>query len=113
MSVVNECYTITKTLYKLFQVDGKREGKMEQMTSLLKKRQAILHKVKPPFTPEEEKLGKQIVVMNKVIESEMKKMKKSIERDRNGLKKTKVSVYKYVNPYASLQHDGMFYDKKK
>ncbi|WP_335871570.1 flagellar protein FliT [Bacillus sp. 2205SS5-2] len=113
MSAIKECYQLTKKLYDLVKSEGERESKIDHLTSLLDERESILTAIQPPFTGDEKKLGQQIVLMNKVIESEMQSVKTAIDRDRNGLNKKKTSVQKYVNPYESLQYDGMFYDKKK
>jgi flagellar protein FliT len=115
MSSVLFCYTITKQLKEaLEQVDDeKREVTIEEVESLLEKRQSVLGTIKPPYTQEEQELGKQMIAWNQQIDRQLAQLRLEIKRDMNGLTKKKTSVQKYSNPYESLQYDGMFYDKKK
>ncbi|BCB05693.1 flagellar protein FliT [Bacillus sp. KH172YL63] len=115
MSSVLLCYTITKQLKTaLDQVnDENRESTIEEVESLLEKRQSAIDSLKPPYTQEEQELGKQMVAWNGEIDQKLAQLRLVIKRDMNGLSKKKTSVQKYSNPYESLQHDGMFYDKKK
>jgi flagellar protein FliT len=113
MSSVALCYTITKQLKEALEHTENRESTIETIESLLDKRQSLISAIKPPFTEEEHVLGKQMIVWNQEIDRKLSQLKSSIKRDLNGLSKKKTSVQKYSNPYESLQHDGMFYDKKK
>ena len=115
MSSVLLCYTITKQLKEaLEQVnDENRETTIEEVESLLEKRQSVLGTINPPYTQEEHELGKQMIVWNGQIDQQLAQLRSEIKRDMNGLTKKKTSVQKYSNPYESLQYDGMFYDKKK
>lgn len=115
MSSVLLCYTITKQLKEaLEQVnDENRESTIEEVESLLEKRQSVLGTIKPPYTQDEQELGKQMTAWNQQIDRLLSQLRLEIKRDMNGLTKKKTSVQKYSNPYVSLQYDGMFYDKKK
>jgi flagellar protein FliT len=115
MSSVLLCYTITKQLKEaLEQVnDENRESTIEKVESLLEKRQSVIGTIKPPYTLEEQELGKQMIVWNGQIDRQLTQLRLEIKRDMNGLTKKKTSVQKYSNPYESLQYDGMFYDKRK
>jgi flagellar protein FliT len=115
MSSVLLCYTITKQLKEAFEqvTDENRESTIEEVESLLEKRQSVLGTIKPPYTQDEQKLGKQMIAWNHQIDRQLSQLRLEIKRDMNGLTKKKTSVQKYSNPYESLQYDGMFYDKKK
>lgn len=115
MSSVLLCYTITKQLKEaLEQVnDENRETTIEEVESLIEKRQSVLGTINPPYTHDEQELGKQMIGWNKQIDRQLSQLRLEIKRDMNGLTKKKTSVQKYSNPYESLQYDGMFYDKKK
>lgn len=115
MSSVLLCYTITKQLKQaLEQVnDENRESTIEEVEALLEKRQSVLGTIKPPYSQEEQELGKQMIAWNGQIDRQLAQLRLQIKRDMNGLTKKKTSVQKYSNPYESLQYDGMFYDKKK
>jgi flagellar protein FliT len=117
MSVTVECHSKTKELYDLVKgasfEDAVRDKVMERLDRLLDERQLLLDQFKPPFSNNEKKMGLEILEWNRVIESKLTSFQQMIQRDINGLSKKKSSVNKYVNPYESMQHDGMFYDKKK
>ncbi|NMH68894.1 flagellar protein FliT [Bacillus sp. RO3] len=115
MSSVLLCYTITKQLKEVMdQVNSEnRDASIEEIQSLLEKRQSVLGTIKPPYTQEEQFLGKEMTEWNQQIDRQLAQLRLEIKRDMNGLTKKKTSVQKYSNPYESLQYDGMFYDKKK
>ncbi|MGE6754513.1 flagellar protein FliT [Rossellomorea sp. NPDC071047] len=115
MSSVLLCYTITKQLKEALEqvTDENRESTIEEVESLLEKRQSVLGTIKPPYTYDEQELGKQMIGWNQQIDRQLAQLRLEIKRDMNGLTKKKTSVQKYSNPYGSLQYDGMFYDKKK
>ncbi len=115
MSAVLHCYTITKQLKEVIEQvnEGNRDVTIEQIDSLLEKRQTLLGTIKAPFSEEEQSLGKQMMSWNKEIDSKLLSLRAEIKRDMNGLNKKKTSAQKYSNPYESIQFDGMFYDKKK
>ncbi|KPL59447.1 flagellar protein FliT [Rossellomorea vietnamensis] len=115
MSSVLLCYTITKQLKEaLEQVnDENRETTIQEVEALLEKRQSLVDTIKPPYTQEEQALGKQMNTWNQQIGRQLAQLRLEIKRDMNGLTKKKTSAQKYSNPYESLQYDGMFYDKKK
>ncbi|MGD6958955.1 flagellar protein FliT [Rossellomorea aquimaris] len=115
MSSVLLSYTITKQLKEALEqvTDVNREATIEEVESLLEKRQSVLGTIKPPYTQDEQELGKQMIAWNRQIDRQLAQLRLEIKRDMNGLTKKKTSVQKYSNPYESLQYDGMFYDKKK
>ena len=75
-------------------------------------REKLLTDVKGPYTEEEKQLGQEIIKRNAVINLKLRSLKEAIQKDMTSLTKKKDSVDKYVNPYASMQVDGVFYDKK-
>ncbi|RLQ96782.1 flagellar protein FliT [Falsibacillus albus] len=115
MSAVLECFAATKRLYELT-VDvpvDKRDEAIQEIESLINQRDQLLPSIQPPFSPDEEKMGKQMVRWNEEIGKNLELIKRLIKRDINGLSKKKTSVRRYMNPYENLQFDGMFYDKRK
>ncbi|WGG45220.1 flagellar protein FliT [Rossellomorea sp. DA94] len=115
MSAVLHCYTITKKLKEAIEKlnEENRETTIEEIDSLLEKRQQLLGTINPPFSAEEQSLGKQMITLNKEIDSNLLKLRAEVKRDMNNLNKKKESAQKYRNPFESMQYDGMFYDKKK
>ncbi|MDQ0214910.1 flagellar protein FliT [Oikeobacillus pervagus] len=115
MSVVQECLIVTKQLLDLVQRpidETEREEILDEIERLLEKREDLLPKIQPPFTVEEERMGKQIMAWNRLLDGHLKKIRLQIQADMQEVKKKKTSVQKYVNPYKSLQSDGVFYDRR-
>ncbi|GLI86548.1 hypothetical protein ANABIO32_43630 [Rossellomorea marisflavi] len=112
MSAVLECHKITKRLKALLDGEGDRESKINSIDSLLVEREQLLPSITPPYSLEEQRLGREIVLWNKQIDQKLAGLKIDIKRDMNGVSKTKTTVKKYTNPYESMQTDGMFYDKR-
>ncbi|OZI12744.1 flagellar protein FliT [Bacillaceae bacterium SAS-127] len=113
MSIVQAIYDVTEELYQLAnQPLEDRDQLVERVEGLLDQRQVLLDQLQPPFSEEEQQLGKQIIQRNVIIDAYLQKKKMDIQKDMNGLAKKKNSVGKYTNPYASTQTDGVFYDKK-
>jgi flagellar protein FliT len=115
MSSVILCHSITKQLKEAVEevAVGNRDSVIEKIEKLLTERQSLLGNIKPPFTEDEQVLGKQMMAWNQEIDRKLILLRTEIKRDMNGLTKKKTSAQKYTNPYENMQHDGMFYDKKK
>ena len=112
MSAVLECHDITNQLKVLLDGEGERDSKIESIESLLNQRELLLSSITPPYSLEEQRLGKEIVLWNKQIDQKLIGLKIDIKRDMNGVSKTKTTVQRYTNPYEAMQTDGMFYDKR-
>ncbi|MCA1055314.1 flagellar protein FliT [Rossellomorea aquimaris] len=115
MSSVILCHSITKQLLEAIDgvTDENRDSVIEKIEKLLVERQSLLGAINPPFTENEQAIGKQMMGWNQEIDGKLMLLRAEIKRDMNGLTKKKTSAQKYTNPYENLQHDGMFYDKKK
>jgi flagellar protein FliT len=115
MSSVLLCHSITRQLKEAVAglADGGRESIIETVEKLLAERQTLLGSIQPPFSENEQLLGKEMMEWNQEIDRKLILLRTEIKRDMNGLNKKKSSAKRYTNPYQSLQHDGMFYDKKK
>lgn len=115
MSVINDLYQITQSLYQAVknQIDKEnRETQIDEITKLLNQRQELISQLNPPYTEGENKLGLEIVKLNKVIDHQLNKIFNDIKTDIKELKTKKEKSMKYANPYDSLSIDGMFFDKK-
>lgn len=117
MSAVPILHETTTALYELVQKlpsQKERDTAIEQITSLLEKRTTLINEIKPPYSAEEMKLGKDIVSMNTFIDTQLVQLQEMIKQDIQNAKKKKQSQKKYVNPYNSMTTlDGAFYDKRK
>jgi flagellar protein FliT len=116
VSAVLNIYTVTKELCQLCQSAPENEARdsyIDRVEGLLTQRQSMLLQVQPPFSAEEQQLGKEIVKMNKIIDEQLEKRKEEVSKDIRHLKQKEQQANKYVNPYENLSFDGTFYDKRK
>ncbi|UXH43442.1 flagellar assembly protein FliT [Rossellomorea vietnamensis] len=115
MSSVRLCHSITRQLYETVSGvdDDNREAIIGKIEKMLEERQILLEGIRPPFSAEEYLMGKQMMEWNRAIDRTLIGLRNDIKRDMNGLTKKKTNVKRYANPYENMQHDGMFYDKKK
>ena len=115
MNPVKEFYELTIQIIELMENSGEqdRDSKIEKIEGMLQKREALMVEIKPPFSSEENELGKKIIELNKKLEGLMETEKVLIQKDIKDLNIKKQSNKKYTNPYQSLSTDGMFYDRKK
>ena len=89
-----------------------RDVKIERVTKLIDQRDGLLSQIKPPFTGEEQQLGRAVLLLNQQVDHLLKLQKQEIQRDIQEINKKKRSSNKYTNPYESLSVDGVFYDKR-
>jgi flagellar protein FliT len=117
VSAVTKVYGVTEQLFQLVSqpvTKDNRDECIQQITSLLEKREQLLTDVHPPFATNEKQLFQQIIDWNEVITTKFVEIKQHIQHDMIQLKKTKSSNQQYVNPYQNVSAtDGMFYDKRK
>ncbi|MGG4264118.1 flagellar protein FliT [Peribacillus simplex] len=91
---------------------AERDEKIERVTQLIDQRDELLSQIKPPFTGEEQQLGRATMLLNQQVDCLLNLQKLEIKRDIQEINKKKKSSNKYTNPYESLSIDGMFYDKR-
>ena len=115
MSSVKQLHEMTKKMYdKLKDSSFSREQMMEDITTFLNGREAIIKDIKAPYTEEEQKLGREVVEMDKEIQKVIQSIFMSLKGSMKQLQNQKKNNTKYVNPYSNVSSmDGMFYDKRK
>ncbi|MEH7225060.1 flagellar protein FliT [Bacillus sp. JJ1566] len=116
MNALLSLYHITKELLELVEQPISKENRdsiIEKITSLLDLRDRTIKEISPPYTDDENKVGTEIVRMNKIIDSKLAEIKLEIQTDLAQLKKSKATSKKYANPYQVGSADGMFFDKRK
>ncbi|MCM3443057.1 flagellar protein FliT [Metabacillus halosaccharovorans] len=117
MTSMLHVHALTKELFDLISkpfVKEDRDERINEITSILDKREQLLADVQPPFSQNDEKLFEQIMDWNEKINKTFLTIKRDIQMDLTQVKKSKQSQQQYVNPYANIPtKDGMFYDKRK
>lgn len=113
---MQSCYHLTQQLFHHVQTKPlrtQREEWIQNLLVLLDQREQVLKSLNPPFTAEEETLGKQIMEWNQAIQQALKEIQLEIKRSIQGIHNKKQNIQKYIHPYGSLPIDGVFYDKRK
>ena len=115
MNAIQSFYDVTKQLVQMLEATtvNDRDERIEKINQLLNKREELLPLIKQPATEEDKQVAKEILLLNQKLMTLLEKEKLEIKKDINSLNHRKESTKKYVNPYESLQTDGMYYDKRK
>jgi flagellar protein FliT len=117
MGVVHDLLAVTKELRDLVCAPvsaEKREKAIEAIERLLAQRDELLRELRPPYSEEEQRLGRQIVQWNEEIDAKLGELKRQIQHDLAMVREKRRANAHYTNPYEqSLAMDGMFYDKKR
>lgn len=115
MHPLKEYFRITAELIHLLDDRNRidRDKRLVIIDEKLNEREELKKAIQPPFSEADEELGKQSVLLDKKLMMLLQKEKNSIQQDLANTKKKKKVQSGYINPYASLQTDGYFYDKKK
>ncbi|MFP7492360.1 flagellar protein FliT [Terribacillus sp. 179-K 1B1 HS] len=91
-----------------------REEVVNSLTDLMGIRSEQMEALKPPFSAEEQELGKALLPLNERISKHVQQIFDQLKIDIRTIKKQQQSGTKYINPYASMQTlDGRFLDKRK
>jgi len=113
MTPVHDCHKMTKRLLDLLEAANEdRDSQIEEVEELLDRRGEVLPGIQPPFTEEEQTLGREINLMNVEIEGHLQQLSRAVKEDLREVSIKKQTMDKYSNPYESLQTDGVFYDKR-
>ncbi|MFJ8257674.1 flagellar protein FliT [Peribacillus asahii] len=113
MEAIQTFYDKTVLLIALLKKENMdRDARIEQVQVLLNEREGLLESIQPPFTEEETRLGKQLVVLDEQVLPLLNQHKVDIQKDLKQLAVKKESNKKYVDPYSMEPVDGVFYDKR-
>lgn len=108
---------VTKSLEKLLNqkiTPNNREQIVSQINDLVEKRGKLLQQITPPFSIEEQQLGKKVLELNNFIQKQMDHLFTELKEEMKQINRRKKSNQSYENPYKSIQSvDGMFLDQKK
>lgn len=93
--------------------DDLRDDSIEMIEKLIEVRGRLQSEIAPPFTPEEEVYGKELVELEKKVQLKLTNFNKQIRTDISDTQSKKDTIKNYVNPYGNVVSDGTFYDKKQ
>ncbi len=110
---IKDCYLVTEELHSLSSEKDPTDKQIEKIESLLNQREEFLKQVVPPFTDEEQNLGRQMVGWNEGIDANLNAIKQTIGSKIKELNHTKKTLPKYNAYGAPAGVDAYFYDKKK
>lgn len=117
MGVVHDVWRVTKELLEATALpwpSEEREERLRTVDRLLRERQELLWKLRPPYSEEEQRLGREIVAWNREIEARLRQVRDEIGSDLRITEAKRQANARYVHPYEQpLSFDGMFYDKRR
>ncbi|BAD77397.1 flagellar protein [Geobacillus kaustophilus HTA426] len=117
MGVVHDVWLVTKELLEATALpwpSEEREERLAAVDRLLLEREELLRKLRPPYSEEEQELGREIIVWNQEIEARLLRVCEEIRRDLRMTGAKRQANARYVHPYEQpLSFDGMFYDKRR
>ncbi|RLQ06824.1 flagellar protein FliT [Geobacillus sp. FSL K6-0789] len=117
MGVVHDVWRATKELLEATALpwpSEEREERLAAVDRLLREREELLRKLRPPYSEEEQRLGREIVAWNREIEARLRQVRDEIGSDLRITEAKRQANACYVHPYEQpLSIDGMFYDKKR
>jgi len=115
MNAVEKCVEITEEIITLTKSSSNdRDEIISEIERLLDQRSEWLAKFKSPFSEKDQLVGKRLIMLDKEMTKQLKKIQMDIQKDMNGLEQRKISAERYANPYAATEQvDGIFYDKRK
>ncbi|RKQ35571.1 flagellar protein FliT [Oceanobacillus halophilus] len=117
MNPVQKIYDITVEMKNLLDKDipsNQREDSINKVHELLHARAKCMEQLESPFTEEEKEIGKELVTLNKDIQTMMNKLSTELKSEMKQVKRQKKTNQSYINPYRNVQvMDGMYMDKKK
>ncbi|MGG4037809.1 flagellar protein FliT [Heyndrickxia ginsengihumi] len=105
---------LTEELLALFDQKLERVELISHVKELLAKRERHLAHIQPPFTDDDQMVGKKIVDLDQTLKPLLQQVKIEIQQDMKTVVKKRTNMKQYINPYTSLQlHDGRFYDRRR
>lgn len=117
MNRIMPIYQLTERMQQLLSQDidsHNREEVISTFQKLMEERGKLLEAIAPPYTEDEDKLGKAVVPMNQDIEQKIKFIFFALKNEMKQVQQQKKSTSSYSNPYKNMQSmDGMFLDQKK
>lgn len=116
MVVLKQYIDLTKEVIALMKAEDwntNREFSIERLNQILTDREQLQAILKPPFSAEEQTLGRKCVALNEELNQLLNDRKHDIKQDIQRVQAQKQHNTKYANPYESMETDGYYYDKRK
>ncbi|MED5077470.1 flagellar protein FliT [Geobacillus stearothermophilus] len=114
---VREVWQLTRELLEATALPWpaeEREARLVQVDELLRRREEWLRELRPPYSEEEQRLGREIIAWNEEIERRLHRVGDEIRNDLRMAGAKRQANACYVHPYEQpLSIDGMFYDKRR
>ncbi|NPC94305.1 flagellar protein FliT [Bacillus sp. WMMC1349] len=86
---------------------------LQRIEDYLEKREGLIDEIKPPLSHEEKLQLEQVVKMEPLIMTELKRLKEDIKKELIQVKKKRALHQTYLTPYQNVTIDGTYYDKRK
>jgi len=115
MGAIEEVHRVTEEILKVLDESHlERSQRITKINELIDKREKEIKRIKPPYSNEEMRMGKQIIELNEKIKIKMDQLYDRVKLDIVQFKQQKAQNRSYINQYGSLETtDGMYLDQKK
>lgn len=116
MGSIEELLSVTRDLAQLVNSSyekGERSAHITKIIELLDQREGLLSKIEPPFTEEEDVIGKQIIQFDKEMSKQLNAIFDELKVEMRQFNQHVKMRPKYVRPFQAVSIDGVFIDKRK
>ena len=93
--------------------EEQREETINNMEKYLDDRDKLQSHISPPFSPEEDAYGKELIALESDVQKKLELFRKQIRSAISETQSKKGTVKNYINPYSKVARDGTFYDTKQ
>ncbi|PIC82060.1 hypothetical protein [Sporosarcina sp. P1] len=92
--------------------EEKRDEVIEQIDKILNERDLLQTQIVQPFTAEEEEFGKELIRLEKDVQTSLERFTHAIRTNISEAQAKKENMNSYVNPYGKMSQDGAYFDSK-
>ncbi|WP_157118651.1 hypothetical protein [Sporosarcina sp. P37] len=92
--------------------EEKREDVIQQIERILDERNLLQSQIAKPFTAEEDEFGKELIRLEKDVQSGLESYRNSIRSNITQAQAKKENMNNYVNPYGKMTQDGAYFDSR-
>ena len=93
--------------------EEQREETITKINKSLDDRDKLQSHISPPFTPEEDVYGKELIKLEADVQKKLELFRNQIRLAISETQSKKGTMKNYINPYSNVARDGTFYDTKQ
>ncbi|KAA6450810.1 flagellar protein FliT [Bacillus swezeyi] len=113
MSRTGLLYRETKNMLVRVKDAPESDELIQAIEDFFEKREGLIKEIKPPLSEEEKLELQQVVDMEPLIMTELKRLQQDVKKELVKAKQKRAMHHSYINPYQNMTIDGTYYDKRK